>query len=489
MQPTFVDPLLERRPVTMSVLTVAAASFALLQSLVIPVLSEIQQEFDCSQTTVTWVLTAYLLSASVSTPLMGRAADAVGKVPVLVLALAALSAGSLAAAVAPSIGWLITARVVQGLGGGVLPVAFSIIRDQFGDRTPFAVGVVASVAAAGFGAGIVVAGPIVDTFGLSGLFWLPMAATATAASAAALLMRDPAPPTGSRLPLLPALLLTAWLVALLLALTQGNNWGWASAGVVALLMASCLGSAAWVGVELRAVEPLIDLRMMRARGVWTSNIVAGAMGFTSFACLGFLPQLLQTPREAGYGFGATISESGHLLLPAAVANFLIGFTAAPLVKRLGSRVVVSTGLVIISLAMFSIVMFHEAAWQILLATSLQGTGQGLAYASLIGVVVHSVPSHQTGTASGMNANIRTIGGSIGSSAMAGILAAHATASGLPSERGYQTGFVVLGAVALTAAAIAMWMPDADYRAAGTSLTNAADGELGLVPGAPPASVA
>ena len=116
---------------TFAVLTTSVASFALLQSLVIPVLGELQRAFHTSQATATWVLTAYLLSASICTPLLGRLGDARGKKLVLVAALGALATGSLVAALAPSIGWLIVARIIQGAGGGVVPLSFGIIRDEF----------------------------------------------------------------------------------------------------------------------------------------------------------------------------------------------------------------------------------------------------------------------------------------------------------------------------------------------------------------------
>ena len=185
-------------------LAVAVSSFALLQSLVVPVLARIQEEYDTSQTTATWVLTGYLLSASIATPLLGRVGDAVGKQRVLVATLGALAVGSLAAALAPSIGWLIAARVVQGLGGGVLPLSFGIARDELGARVTGALSVLASLTAVGFGVGIVVAGPIVDGLGYHWLFWLPMIVTAVAAVAAALFV--PASPvrTPGRLPVLPA---------------------------------------------------------------------------------------------------------------------------------------------------------------------------------------------------------------------------------------------------------------------------------------------
>ena len=139
-----------RHQVTFSVLALGVAAFALLQSLVIPVLTTVQHELHTTQSTVTWVLTAYLLSASIFTPILGRIGDMIGKERVFVATLAALAAGSLLAAVASSIGALIVARVIQGIGGGMVPVAFGIVRDEFpAEKVAGAVGALASLTAVG----------------------------------------------------------------------------------------------------------------------------------------------------------------------------------------------------------------------------------------------------------------------------------------------------------------------------------------------------
>ena len=147
-----------KRQVTFAVLAVSVSSFALLQSLIVPVLATIQGQYGTDQATVTWVLTGYLLSASIATPILGRVGDAVGKKKVLVATLALLALGSLLAALAPTIGWLIAARVVQGLGGGVLPLSFGIIRDEFDDQVTGALSVIAALTDVGLGFGFVVAG-------------------------------------------------------------------------------------------------------------------------------------------------------------------------------------------------------------------------------------------------------------------------------------------------------------------------------------------
>ena len=212
-------------------LALGVAAFALLQSLVIPVLTTVQHELHTTQGAATWVLTAYLLSASIMTPILGRVGDMIGKERVFVATLIALAVGSLLAAVAPSIGVMIVARVIQGVGGGMVPVAFGIIRDEFpAGKVTGAVGALASLTAVGAGLGIVLAGPIVNALDYHWLFWLPMILTVIAAVSAVLFVPESPVRTPGRISWLPAVLLSAWLVALLVALSEAPAWGWGSAG-------------------------------------------------------------------------------------------------------------------------------------------------------------------------------------------------------------------------------------------------------------------
>src|SRR3954452_14903979 len=221
--------------VTFVVLCLGVASFSLLQSMVNPVLPTIEGALHTDQATVTWVLTAYLLSASVCTPIIGRIGDKVGKERMLVVALGALAAGSLLAAVAPSIGVLIAARAIQGVGGGVLPLTFGIIRDEFPrEKVAGAVGTSAALLAVGGGIGLVLAGPIVDALSYHWLFWLPMILTTLAAVAAHFFVPESPERTPGRINVSSALLMSTWLVTLLLAVSQGHSWGWGSPTTVGL---------------------------------------------------------------------------------------------------------------------------------------------------------------------------------------------------------------------------------------------------------------
>jgi MFS family permease len=310
-----------------------------------------------------------------------------------------------------------------------------------------------------------------------------MIATAVAAVAALFFIPESPVRTPSRLPVLPAVLLAVWLVALLLALSEGNAWGWGSPRILGLFATAVLVAAAWVRVETRVPVPMIDMQMMRRRGVWTTNLVAAFVGFGMFASFGFLPQFLQTPSSAGYGFGASISESGNLLLPSALASFLVGFFTARLIHVFGARLVIVTGTVLNALSFASVAIWHDATWQLYVATTVQGVGSGLVFSSLAGVVIASVPREQTGVASGMNANIRTIGGSIGSAVMAGVVTAKMGPTGLPAESGYTLGFALLAVGMLLAAVAAAFIPDTHVQPTTGPLEDAENAELGFVPAA------
>jgi EmrB/QacA subfamily drug resistance transporter len=445
--------------VTFAVLALGIGAFALLQSLVIPVLTTVQHELHTTQGTVTWVLTAYLLSASIMTPILGRAGDMMGKKRVFVAALVALTAGSLLAALASSIGVMIVARVIQGVGGGMLPVAFGIIRDEFpAEKVAGAVGILAALTAVGAGLGIVLAGPIVDVLDYHWLFWLPLILTVVAAVSAVLFVPESPVRSPGRISWRPALLLSAWLVALLVALSEAPDWGWGSGRVLGLLAGAVVLGAGWVLAELRAATPLIDMQMMRRTAVWTNNLVALLIGLGMYATFAFLPEFVQTPATAGYGFGASITRSGLMLLPASITMFVVGMFAGRLARRLGGKVLVIAGCLTGSAAMALLAFAHAREGEIYLSTALMGIGFGLAFSAMSALVVAAVPPSQTGVASGMNANIRTIGGSIGSAVMASIVTSQVAPSGLPKQAGYTIGFAVMTAGLVLAALAGLLIP-------------------------------
>lgn len=475
-------PVRTHHHVTFAVLATATIAFALLQSLVIPVLATIQVKLHSSQNSVTWVLTAYLLSASICTPIVGRLGDMLGKERILVVALVTLTVGCVVSAVTNSLAVMIVARAIQGIGGGVLPLAFGLIREEFpSEKVAGAVGVIAALAAAGAGLGIVLAGPIVDGLDYHWLFWIPAVILVVATVAAHLVIPESPVRTASKINWPAAGLLSAWLVALLLAVSEAPAWGWGSARIVGLLAASVVLGAAWVRVETRSAHPLIDMRMMRLPTVWTTNLVALLLGVGMYAGFAFLPQYLETPPAAGYGFGASITHAGLILLPGSVGMFLLGTLSGRLSARFGLRLVLIAGAFIGVLPFVLLTVARAHQFDIVVAMALEGVAFGLAYAAMSSLVVQAVPPDQTGVASGMNANIRTIGGSLGAAVMSSIVTAGARAGGFPHNSGYTHGFLALTVSAGAAAAAALLVPrTAHARLGSPSAETLPHAELGLL---------
>jgi MFS family permease len=354
---------------------------------------------------------------------------------------------------------MIVARVIQGLAGGMLPLGFGIIREEFpAERVAGAVGILAALTAVGGSLGIVLAGPIVDALGWRWLFWLPGIATAVAAVAAVLLVPQSLVRSPGTISWLPAILLSGWLVLLLVPLGEASVWGWGSPRVTGLLAGAVVIAAAWVWSELRAATPLIDMKMMRLPAVWTNNLVALLIGVGLYAMFAFLPEFVQTPSAAGYGFGASITRAGLMLLPSGITMFVTGVFTGSLTRRFGGKALVVAGCVVGCAAMAIFAFAHASEWEIYLANGILGVGFGLAFSAMSANVVAAVPAEQTGVATGMNANIRTIGGSIGAAAMASIVTAKLEPSGLPVESGYTAGFAVMAAVLVVAALAGLLIP-------------------------------
>jgi MFS family permease len=444
---------------TFAVLATGAGVFAMLQSLIAPALPTVQHALHTSQSTVTWVMTAYLLSASVFTPILGRVGDLMGRKRTLVAVLLAVLAGCLIAALAPNIGVLIVARVVQGAGGALFPLSFGIIRDEFApSRVSGSISNLSAVIAAGGGVGMVAAGPIVSALDYRWLFWIPVAVVAVTVLIALRYVPESPNRAEGGVSWLGAVLLSGWLVALLLPLSEAGRWGWGSARVIGLFAAAAVLFVVWLVGESRSRTPLIDLRVMRLPVVWTTNAAALLFGAGMYAIWSFLPGFVQTPSAAGYGFGASVTESGLLMLPMLVAMFLSGVVGGRLEPVLGAKPLLAAGAALGALALGFLALWHDTQWQTAVVAGVFGLGIGLAFASMANLIVGAVPPEQTGAATGMNANVRTIGGSIGAAVTGVLVTGRLQPSGLPYESGYTHGFALLAVLCLGAALAALLVP-------------------------------
>jgi EmrB/QacA subfamily drug resistance transporter len=446
--------------VTLAVLATAAMAYAVSQTMVAPALPAIQAELHTTTTGVTWVLTIYLLTASIATPVLGRLGDMFGKEHVLVAVLVMFALGSLVAALSHSIGLLVAGRAIQGFAGAVFPLAFGIIRDEFPpERVAQGIGLISATFGIGGGIGLVASGAIVDNLSYEWIFWIALIVTAIAIVCTVLFVPESPIKVPARIDWVGAVLLSLGLGTLLLAISEGPRWGWASLRILGLFTAAVVAFASWVRFELRVPDPLVDMRMMRRRAVWATNLTGLLVGFGMFGSFILIPQFVQAPPNAGYGFDANVTEAGLILLPSTGVMLFAGPIAGWLGGRLGSRLPLLIGTLLAATAFALIGVAHEHRWELYIGTALMGAGIGFAFAAMANLIVEAVDPTETGVATGMNTIMRTVGGSLGGQISATIVSAHVLAgTHIAKESGYTIAFFLSAAVMLLAFGATLLVP-------------------------------
>lgn len=445
---------------TLAALAAAALAYALMQTMVAPALPEIQRDLGTSTSSVTWVLTIYLLAASVATPVFGRLGDIFGKERVLLLVLVFFGLGSLLAALSHSLALLIAGRAIQGAGGAVFPLAFGIIRDEFPEKkVATGIGLISATFGIGGGAGLVLSGLIVDHLAYEWIFWLGLGGTAVAVVATLLFVPESPVKTPARVDWAGAALMSVGLASILLGVSEGNDWGWGSAGVLGLFAAGIAVLVAWGIFESRVAEPLVSMDLMRLRGVWTTNLAGFLVGFGMFGSFILIPQFVQAPATAGYGFAASVTEAGLFLLPSAAVMLVAGPLAGGLGTRYGSRLPMLIGALVGCSAFVLLSLSHSARTSIYVASGILGLGIGFAFASMANLIVEAVPQRNTGEATGINTIMRTVGGALGAQIAASLVAGHLDPdTGIPLETGYTDAFVMSAAGMFVAFLAALLVP-------------------------------
>ncbi len=442
------------------ILGLAALSFALAQTTLIPALAELQVEFDTDASGIAWVLTGYLISAAVFTPIFGRLGDMFGKRRLLVIALLLFAAGSTVSALGDSVPAIVAGRILQGVGGGVFPLCFGIIRDEFpADRVPASIGLISATAGIGGGLGLVLGGLILDNSSYHWIFWLG-AATAVLAAVAALVWVPESPNrTPARVDIRGAVVLAVGLSIPMYAISMANDWGWGDFQTLGLLVVGLLILAFWVWLEGKTADPLADVTLLRQPTVAMTNLATLMIGFGMFGSFILIPQLVEAPESTGYGFGLTATQAGLVMLPGALTMLFAGPLSGRLGSRLGNKIPMMLGGFISGVGLLGLGLDHGSVLHIVIWNLVGSIGIGLAFAAMPNLIMEAVPLEQTGEATGINALIRSVGSSLGSQVTASILTATAIgAVALPTDDGFRTAYLVCAGVSIVAGFLAILIP-------------------------------
>jgi MFS family permease len=436
-----VTTLRSTRP-AMAVLAALAVTIGALESIPFPALPLLQRELGLDPAQAGLLSTTLIITSAITMPIVAKIADDRGGRRTLLVLTWCIVAGAVLSAFATSFPAILLGQFLQGLGGGVLPVSFVVARRLF-KETPVAVGVLTGLFTVGTGLGVLVAGPLADALSRQWMFLLPALVVAAVAVVAPFALPGSGGVRRTRLDWLGGALLALALATLMLALFLAPQGPLAAVALLALTVAFGTG---WVAVERRAEHPMVDLRILRTRGVWTASVTAAALGASYSATYFLMPQLLSAPP-----FSATASDISLYLFPTVMVAIVVGPLSGLLVRRAGARAVVAAGLVLTAAGTLFVAAWHEVPWQIVVSMLVTlGLGVGTASTATYTSVIASVGAEDTGVAAATCGIARAIGAALGVQVAAALLTA--------AEGAFQLGFVVAAVVVLVPLALLRGIP-------------------------------
>ncbi|MEW9552211.1 MFS transporter [Nonomuraea sp. NPDC050783] len=447
-----------------SVLAVAGIVGSLMQTLVVPLVGELPRLLDASAADTSWVITVTLLVGAVATPVVGKLGDLYGKRRLMLACSVPLVAGSVVCALAGSLPPMIAGRGLQGLGVGMIPLGVSALRDLLPpQRIGPAIALMSSSMGIGGALGLPISAAVAEYADWRMLFWGSAALSLLVAALIWLLVpATPARRRGrGRLDLAGAAGLGVALVCLLLGVSKGADWGWTSGTTLGLLGAAVVVLLLWGLWELRARDPLVDLRTTARPQVLLTNAASVLVGFAMYAQSLVVMQILQLPEATGYGLGQSMLAAGLWLAPSGLMMMAVSSLGARLSAARGPRTTLFVGALVIALGYASAFGLMGWAWGLMIAGSVGSMGVGLAYGAMPALIMGAVPRHETASANSFNTLMRSIGTSVSAAVVGAVLSQMTVTAGghvLPSESGFRTALLVGCGVALVAALVTLALP-------------------------------
>ena len=443
-------------------LCLGGLSASLVQTLVIPIQSELPGLLHTTSSNASWVVTTTLLAAAVSMPVAGRVADIVGKQRVLVVSAAILLVGSVVCALSSSLAPMLVGRALQGMAMGFIPVGISLMREITPPHmTSTAIAAMSATLGVGGAIGLPLAAWIADVFSWHDLFWLSGALALLILVATATLVphvRDAHP---ARIDVVGAVGLAVGLVAFLVGVSKGNEWGWTDTRTLAAVLGGLVVLGLWGAYEVRTRDALVDLRTTAQLPVLLTNVAAVAIGFGMMAQAIVVPQLLQLPEQTGYGLGQSILAAGLWMAPSGLMMMLFAPVSSTLITRLGAKVTLMTGGTVLGVGYLVAFALMGAPWRLLVASCVTSAGVGIGYAAMPTLILDAVPMREAGSAVGLNALMRSMGTTLAAAVMGALLTNSSTTLGgfaFPSEGAFKLCFVVGALAAFVGVALTAFIP-------------------------------
>lgn len=422
-------------------------------SLGAPLVPGIAEREGVSLASAQWSLTATLLVAAVATPVIGRLGVGRRRRPVMLSCLALVATGALLAALPLGFAALVAGRALQGIAFGISALAIAVARESLpADRVAAGLARISVAQVVSAGLGFPVAALLADLLGVKGAFGAGFVLVLAALVVGVLTV-----PAGGDGPTVAVdwpgtVLLTGGTLGLLLAVSGGPAWGYASGQFLALSATAVMLMGAAVPWLLRTAHPLVDLRLASRGGALAANLAGLVAGAGLYLMMSTVMILVQSGGEHGYGLGRSVTVSGLMLVPYALASVVANRLWVRLDRRIGPDSLLTLGCVGFAVSNLLLALWHSEVWHLVVAMLVGGAGGGAVFNAIPRLLVRAVPVHETGSAMAFNIVLRFLGFSLGSALSVAVLDRLADAAGRPTEQGYVV-VAVVGLVASTSAAL------------------------------------
>ncbi|MFF1357788.1 MFS transporter [Streptomyces sp. NPDC058297] len=427
----------------------------ILQGSVPVVLPLIGSDLHVSAGDLNWVNSVFLLVAGISVPVLSRLGDIYGHRRLIRITMVAVAVGSVIVATADSFAVLLIGRALQGVFACWLPLDFAIVRDRVQkERVGAAIGMLVGALTLGATLGAIGVGLLSrSVHDVHGLLMLPAVAILLCLPVAFRLIPESTTRALCRVDWAGAALLSAGLAAVLIGLATANKAGLAlTAGALALGLVLI---ALFVRVELRAPQPLVDVRLMARPSMALPYVLSFLTGCVLYGSQTANPSFFAAPRPLGFGLD-TLGIS-LLTVSGAVAMAAAGTCADRVVRRFGPQHTLVGGFTLVALGYAGMALAHSAPWQMAVLGMVAGAGVGTAIATLPTLLIRHLPADQTGIGTGMYNTLKTLAGSVAGAAFAAVmnrLLVEVRGAHIASETAYVSVWASCGALALLGVATA-----------------------------------
>ncbi|GLZ01280.1 MFS transporter [Actinoplanes sp. NBRC 103695] len=427
---------------------ILAGALGTLESVVSPTLPLLQRELSMDPAQGALLSIAMLITGALTAPIAGVLGDRHGGKRVMIWLMAVVTAGGLVSSLAPNLPVLLLGQVLEGAMVGAMPLSFILMRKLLPpDRSPVAIGVVSGFFVGGGMLGTLIAGPIAEGLSRHWMFAIPTMAIVVATVLVHRLLPDDQPSrTDARIDWPGVLLLSGIVLTFMAGLATAPDMGSQPlllVGVVVLLAVFVTG---WIAVERRAATPMFDLDLLARPAIWRSYVVTFAVCIGAALSIYLVPQLFAVSGD-GYGFGASSTDIGRYLLPAAAMAAISGPLAGLGVRRFGSTAVVAVGIVLMTTGLIGMALIHTEVWHLIVGKALISLANGACITALVIKTATAVDQGNTGTATSLVLVIRVLGFATGAQIGGAVLTAGTPAgSDIPAESAYVTALVIAAAV-------------------------------------------